>query len=777
MSTAKTTAAPKRAPAARAPGQGSSPQQPARANTPARNAANAGRVDDAIAKAQSGRVNVSPGKAVEMAGQLYSRGQHVQAMRVCRQIISARPANADAHNILGVTLAALGNTEEAVTELKRAIKLNPQATSYHANLGEILRQAGKLDEAEVALEAAVRLDPKNSQALNNLGIIRYEQKKFGEATDYYKQALDSRPAMAEALNNLGNAQRMTGDIDGAIHSYQEALTLRAVYPEAYNNLGTLLQQDRKLEEAEHALRKAIQQNPKYVEAHNNLAQLLNGQKKEQEALRILGEALKFAPNNLQTLLITARIQMRRNAHGAAEGAAKLALKQEPENAEALTILGQVMHETDRYEEAIDLLERALKTRPDSPEALNFYGVALKSVGRMDEARENILKALKISDSMYGAYANLNDLVDFSEGVGEELFNRMEAIFEAVKNPEADPYLALHFAYAKALDDRGQHAKALDHYIIGGRMKRTQLDYKESETFDFFDSIMTSFPKEVFENRKFAGVDDERPTFIVGMPRSGSTLVEQILSSHPDVYGAGEVKYLSRALGQLRDRFPSLPKFPQMVEKITPAQLEITGKNYQQALANGAGDARRITDKLLTNYFFVGLINLLFPKAKVIHTRRDPVDTCLSGFTKLFKDDMPHSYDLGELGRYYGKYRELMEHWEKVLPEGVLISVDYEDVVADTEKEAKRLIAFLGLPWNDKCVDFHKSDRPVKTASVAQVRKPIYKTSVQRWKKYGDGLQPLVDAIGGKPEKTERAEKEASKPRPKPKGKAKVKENA
>jgi tetratricopeptide (TPR) repeat protein len=571
--------------------------------------------------------------------------------------------------------------------------------------------------------------------------------------------------MPEALNNLGNALRLTGDIDGAIHAYQEALTQRAVYPEVYNNLGTLLQQDRKFEEAEHALRKAIQQNPRYIEAHNNLAQLLSSQKNEVEALRVLGEALKFAPKNVQTLLLTAKIQLRRNNLQAAEQAVRLALQEEAENAEALTLLGQVLHETDRYDEALEVLDRALQKAPENPEALNFYGVALKSVGRLDEAREHILKALRLNDAMYGAYANLNDLVDFSEGIGDELFNRMEAIFESIPNAEAEPFLALHFAYAKALDDRGQHEKALDHYIIGGRMKRAQLDYKESETHGFFDAIRAAFPKEVFENRKYQGLDDDRPVFIVGMPRSGSTLVEQILSSHPDVYGAGEVKYLARALGQLRDRFPSLPKYPEMVEKITPAQLDIVAKNYQQALAQGAGDAKRITDKLLTNYFFLGLINFLFPKAKVIHTRRDPVDTCLSGFTKLFKDDMPHSYDLSELGRYYAKYRELMEHWEKVLPEGFMTTVVYEDVVADTEKQARRLIEFLGLEWNDKCLEFHKSDRPVKTASVAQVRKPIYKSAVQRWKKYGSGLQPLVDAIEGKPEKSSG------------KGKAKVKEEA
>ncbi|MES2119993.1 MAG: tetratricopeptide repeat protein [Pseudomonadota bacterium] len=722
----------------------------------------AGSVDDTINKALHGRVNVSPAKAVEMAGRLYGRRQFPQAARVCEQVIESRPGNADAHNILGVTLAAMQRFDRAIESLKRAIKINSAAASYHANLGEVLRLAGKPQDAKEALEHAIKIDPKNAQALNNLGIAHYELREYREAIESYRRAIEVRPAMAEAHNNLGNALRMTGDLDGAIQAYQDALTHRAAYPEVYNNLGTLLQQDKKLDEAEHALKKAIQQNPRYVEAHNNLALLYVAQKKDNEALRILGDALKFAPKNPQTLLITARIQLRRGALQAAEQAGRMALAGDPENPEMLTLIGQVYHETDRYDEAIEVLQKGLEKRPDNPEALNFYGVALKSVGRLEEAKEYILKALKLNDSMYGAYANLNDLVDFSEGVGEELFNRMEAILEAVPNQMADQFLPLHFAYAKALDDRGQYEKALEHYIIGGKMKRAQLDYKESDTAGFFDTIREAFPKEAFENRKYEGLDDDRLVFIVGMPRSGSTLVEQILSSHPDVYGAGEVKYLSRSLGQLRDRFPSLPRYPEMAGKMNAAQLDIVAKSYQQQIATGAGDAKRITDKLLTNYFFLGLINLLFPKAKVIHTQRDPVDTCLSGFTKLFKDDMPHSYDLGELGRYYGKYRELMEHWEKVLPKGFMTTVVYEDVVADTEKEARRLIEFLGLPWNDKCVDFHKSDRPVKTASVAQVRKPIYKTSVKRWKKYGEGLQPLVDAIEGKPVTTGEPKKSKSK---------------
>ena len=706
-------------------------------------------LDQTIARAQHGRVNVTPAKAVAMAGKLYSEGKYVQAQRVCAQVIEARPGNADAHNIHGVTLNALGKQKEAIAALRRAIKLAPNAASIHANLGEVLRQAGQRKDAAKALETAIKLDPKNSQALNNLGIIRFDEGKFEQAIDFYRRALAVKPSMAEALNNLGNALRMAGDVDGAMQAYQDALVQREIYAEVYNNLGTLLQQDKRLEEAEHALKKAIAQNPRYVEAHNNLALLYSSQKKEIDALRILGDALKFAPNNPQTLLITARIQNRRSNYPAAEQASRAALNVDANNVEALVLLGQVLHETDRYDEALEHLAKAVQLAPENPEALNFYGVALKSVGRLDEAREYILKSLKINDSMYGAYANLNDLVDFSKDVGDELFNRMDAIFEAATNKDAEQFLPLHFAYAKALDDRGEHAKALDHYIVGGRMKRAQLDYREDETFGFFDAIKAAFPKETFTNRKFAGIPDERPVFIIGMPRSGSTLVEQIISSHPDVYGAGEVKYLSRALGQLRDRFPSLAKYPQMMEKITPAQLDIVGKNYLTALSKGAGDSKRITDKLLTNYFFVGLIHLLYPNARFIHTVRDPVDTCLSGFTKLFKDDMPHSYDLAELGRYYRKYNELMKHWEKVLPKGTMTTVVYEDVVADTEKEAKALIAFLGLDWNDKCLEFHKSDRPVKTASVAQVRKPIYKTAVKRWKKYGAGLKPLADAIEGK----------------------------
>lgn len=708
-------------------------------------------VDDAldkiIAAIQNGSRRVTEKEALAIAGKLYSRHRYGQAVNVCTQMLKQKSTLADAHSILGVSLAALGKRKEGIEALRQAVKLSERTAAFHSNLGEIYRQDGNHADAVIALNRALQLDPNNPQAHNNLGIIRFESSAYDQAVEAYRKAIALQPAFPEAYNNLGNALRKLGELDEASAAYHQALGFREVYPEAYNNLGTLLREQHKPEQAEHAIRKAIVQNPRYVEAHNNLAAIYFAEDRDVDALRQLSEALKVDASNSRSLLLTARIQSRRQTYALAEQACRSVLAAEPNNAEALTVLGSIKHELDQFDEALDLLSQAVAIDPPSPEAFYFYGVCLKSVGRLDEAKEYLLKSLDINGSMYGAYANLNDLVDFSKE--KALFKKIGQILEEVEDPRTPSMLPLHFAYGKALEDNKQYEKALSHYITGGQMKRTQLNYAEDEIFRFFADIKAAFPADIFKNRPFQGISDDRPLFIVGMPRSGSTLVEQIVSSHKDVYGAGEVKHFAQALHRLRDRFPALSRFPAMVEEMGQKQYEILANGYLEALTRPAGDARRVTDKLLTNYFFVGILHLIFPNAKFINTRRNPVDTCLSGFTKLFKDDMPHSYDLGELGRYYRQYDALMQHWENVLPEGTIKVVEYEQVVADTDTSARELIDFIGLDWDDACLAFHKSKRPVKTASVAQVRKPIYKTSVERWKKYGSALQPLIDAIDGK----------------------------
>lgn len=703
-------------------------------------------LDQIIAAIQKGTRRVNEREALAIAGTLYTRHRYGQAINVCNQMLKQKPALAEAHSILGVSFAALGKRKEGIDAIRQAIAHSGNVASYHSNLGEIYRQDGNHADAINSLNRALELDPDNFHAHNNLGIVRFESGAYEQAVEAYRKAIALHPAFPEAYNNLGNALRKVGELDEASEAYHAALALRETYPEAYNNLGTLLREQHKPDQAEVAIRKAISLNPRYLEAHNNLASIYHSEERDVDALRQLAEALKLEPQNARSLLLTARIQAKRNAYDLAEKACLFVLDKEPGNGEALTVLGSIKHELDKFDEALALMEQAVACDPPSSEAHYFYGICLKSVGRLEEAKEQLLKGLDLNGSMYGAYANLNDLVDYSKD--KAMFKRLQDVMESLDNQRNPGMLPLHYAYGKALEDKKQYEKALEHYIIGGEIKRTQLNYDEAEIFTFFADIKKAFPAEVFSDRPCAGLSDARPLFIIGMPRSGSTLVEQIISSHKHVYGAGEVKYFADALHRLRGRFPALSRFPAMFEELGPKQFDILGKTYLDALIAPAGDALRVTDKLLTNYFFVGILHLLFPNAKFINTRRNPVDTCLSAFTKLFKDDMPHSYDLRELGRYYREYDALMQHWESVLPAGVLKVVDYEDVVADTEGRARDLIDFVGLEWDEACLAFHESKRPVKTASVTQVRKPIYKSSLERGKKYGAGLQPLIDAIAG-----------------------------
>jgi tetratricopeptide (TPR) repeat protein len=399
------------------------------------------------------------------------------------------------------------------------------------------------------------------------------------------------------------------------------------------------------------------------------------------------------------------------------------------------------------------------------EALNYSGVALKSVGRLEDARNAFIKALEVQPRAIGTYSNLVDLEKFTPD--NPLFQTMQRIVERVKNPETPPYMALHFALGKAYDDMGEHARAFHHFSVGAKLKRATLTYNEAEIFSFFDEIKRVFTKDFIRRSDITGNPSKVPIFIVGMPRSGSTLTEQIISAHPRVFGAGEIKNLSFAVSALRLKFPSLPKYPALAAAAKPSQIDTIAKNYLAAITKISNSAERVTDKLLTNFFFAGLIHMMFPNAKIVHTKRNPIDSCLSTWTKLFKDDMPHSYDLGELGRYHRKYQDLMEHWREVLPASAFMEVQYEDVVADPEANARRIIDFLGLEWDPRCLKFHESDRPVKTASVSQVRKPIYKTSVERGRRYGDKLNPLIEALGLPVEEPAAAEVER-KPEAKPK---------
>jgi len=701
--------------------------------------------------------NAPPGKqwlsvpdAIARAMDLYTNNRLDRAEQLTREIIKARPDNPDAYNILGVTLFRKGKLEEGVKMVRRAAQIDPTNPNYFSNLGELERKAKNLDAAKIALDRAVQLDPSSHQALNNLGIVHFDNREYESAAECYRKAIAIKEDYAEAHNNLGNAMRALDDINGAVQEYERAIELRDGYAEAYNNMATALRDQQRVEEAEYSYRRAVELRPDYLEALNNLANLLIFQQRYEDALRTLGDTLRNYPRDVATLVTTARAQLARGNMELAERAVEIALEVEPKSVEALCVKGQICNDMDRLADAVKAFEAALAIDPESLETLNMYGVTLKSLGRMDDARDAFMKALQLHPRSIGSFSNIIDLENFSQD--NPLFQAMKEMYDTAPDKSHERFMSLHFALGKAYDDAKEYEKALEHFSAGAALKREQLKYNEEDAFAFFDEIREIFSEAYFKNPPFEGNPTTLPVFIVGMPRSGSTMTEQIICSHPQVYGAGEIKNLSQALGSIRARFPNIPKFPQMVTSLKQRQFVTVADTYLKSINGLSPTATRVTDKLLTNYYFIGLLATLFPNAKVIHTMRNPVDTCLSSYTKLYKDDMPHSYDLRELGRYYNKYLQLMDHWRRVLPKGFMIETQYEDMVANTEAGARALIDFLDLPWDDRCLNFHETERPVKTASVSQVRKPVYSTSVERWRRYGDRLKPLIEALeAGVPE--------------------------
>ena len=288
-------------------------------------------------------------------------------------------------------------------------------------------------------------------------------------------------------------------------------------------------------------------------------------------------------------------------------------------------------------------------------------------------------------------------------------------------------------------------------MAGAKLKRAELNYNKQASLYLFDRIKEVFTKEALDAKRalVKGSDTRAPILVLGMPRSGSTLTEQIISSHSQVFGAGEVRTLNQSMNEtiVKD-FSDSVRFPEVFRFLSQKHADAIVSGYLRDVPNWGGSTPYFTDKMLTNFFYIGLINVIMPNARIIHIRRNPVDNCISCFTRLFREDLPYSYDFDDLADYYGKYAGLMDHWRSVLPEGSFHELKYEDLVADTEGKARELLEFIGLPWEDRCLAFYDAKRPVKTASVTQVREPIYTRSVDRWKKYGAAVQPLIDRLAG-----------------------------
>jgi tetratricopeptide (TPR) repeat protein len=576
--------------------------------------------------------------------------------------------------------------------------------------GRRLHQIGRLADAEACYRQVLAVRPNHADALNLLGLAAHQMGRAETAADAIRRAIASDGQNPGYFSNLGNVLYSDGKFDDAVAAYRQAIRINPTFADAFSNLGAALERQGKLVEAEAAYRQSIRIKPGFAEAYGNLGIVLKEQGKLSEAVAAYRRAISIQPND----------------------------------AKACYNLGVALKECGSLDDVVAVYRQAISIKPDFAEAFFNLGLALKEQGKLDESRRMLEKAAELSPARAANYRVLADAKHFRSG--DPHLTAMEKLAREMTSLPREEQIDLHFALAKAYDDLEEYERCFEHLLEGNALKRRCISYDEAATLDRFRRTMEVFTLELMRAKQDFGDPSPVPVFILGMPRSGTTLIEQILASHPKVFGGGELNNIAVALSRLSERDAASTRFPAVISSMTAEQLGRFGANYVRAISTLAPGAARITDKMPLNFAYVGLIHLALPNARIIHARRHPLDTCFSCFSKLFTDHQPCSYDLAELGRFYRSYEALMDHWRSVLPPGVMLELQYEDVTCNLEVESRRMVAHCGLEWEDRCLSFHDTERPVHTASAIQVRQPIYLTSIGRWRHYVRQLGPLIEAL-------------------------------
>ncbi|MFM0158599.1 tetratricopeptide repeat-containing sulfotransferase family protein [Paraburkholderia sediminicola] len=682
-------------------------------------------------------------EALSRAHAHWNAGQAEQAEQLCQRVLAAWPGQADALHLLGLMAHAYGNLDLALTHLRQAC-MSPHAPAvYSSNLAEMYRQKGLLAEGEEAARRAVAMDPALVSGWNNLGILLQEAGKFAESLVCLERVIALQPGWAEAHNNLANTSRRLGRMDRAEQHYRQALALSPAYAEAHSNLAFLLSTQGRYDEAAAVAQRAIELSPRLVDAYLNLAEVEVSRHRHEAALRALDMLAAFAPQHPAALVARAKALKQIERLDEALAFARQVVAIAPKSAEAHNTLAVVLQVLGQTDEALAQFEQAAHLPGAvAEEALVGRATLLMEAGRKDEAMAAFERALEAFPGSTQALAGRADARTFKSGDPD--IAALEACLAEGERRSLTDRISAHFALGKAYLDIRDPARAFHHLDAGNRQKRATFTYDGGASGHWMKRIAEAFTPELYARLQGAGKPSALPVFIVGMPRSGTTLIEQIVSSHPQVTGAGE-------LSALRLVVDGSGLFPEKLETLAgqgAAQfLDQLGQAYLSRVAPLAEGRARLVDKMPGNFLYAGLIPLILPGARVIHVRRDPVDTCLSCYTKLFGGEQQFTYNQSELGVFYRHYERLMAHWREVLPSERFIEVDYETVVDNLEGEARRLVDFLGLPWDAACLSFHDNRRVVRTASVNQVRQPIYKTSKGRWKAYAGYLAPLLEALG------------------------------
>ena len=611
--------------------------------------------------------------------------------------------------LYGVALARLNRLAEAEQKLTHVIRLLPGLAQAHEDLSEVFLRQGRIDDAIRSLKMAVRHDPSSGQAGQKLGELLAQTGRGLEADEVFRKLLDddaTRKALAEAMD-LSRA----GDEAAAEKAYRSILKKDPDDVDALRLLGVLCARQERFNDAEAYFRRAVDVAPDFWKAWVNLGAACNEQQKFAEAERAYLRALELRPGSVHALEKLGTNCMNDGRLEDAIGWLDKALAIDPAHFPSLLCLGHALKTVGRQQDAIDAYRRCARAKPD-------FGEAWWSMAN--------LKTFRFED------AELREM--------EQQLSRMPATTDG-----EDSAISLHFALGKAFEDRKDYRTSFAHYLEGNARKRAKVSYDPIEFQRMNDRIIDVFSGEFFRAHEGQGFADDSPILIVGMPRSGSTLLEQILASHSRVEGTAELHYLLRSATETGLNRADGIKYPECMNELAPHQIEGLGREYIENTLQHRSGSRHFIDKMPNNFTGIGFLHTILPNARVIDARRHPLDSCLGTFKQLFARGQVFSYDLYDLAHYYIEYARMMRHWNEVLP-GKVLTVQYEDVVDGLETQAHRVARHCGLGWEDRMLYFHETRRAVKTASSEQVRRPIYPDSVHTWRRFEGCLDELIDYL-------------------------------
>jgi tetratricopeptide (TPR) repeat protein len=626
-----------------------------------------------------------------------------------KEILKVYPDSVDARRILASAFRLQKMPKKGLDVLAPLLDGQADSSGFLREFAQCQGGVGRGDDAIKTLRKAVAIDPKH----------------------------------APAWQSLGHQLAVAGDEDGSRKAFQRHFELSTPHPELVE--AVKLMHDGKLGKSERIARDLLKKHPTDVSAIRVLADIGFKMGQLKDASHLLERCLELAPNFHAARHTYATILMRLQKPEAAIQEIEKLLVLEPNNPNFLTLRASVLNRIGDQAGALEIYERVLKSYPNQARAQMSYGHTLKTVGRLDEAIEAYKKCIHLSPDVGEAYWSLANLKTFRFS-DDDIDNMRKQV--TTEGGDADDQSHLGFALGKALEDRKEYEESFKYYKRGNGIRR--IEHRYNPKVNVLESLrqVRALSREFFEQRRGWGCQAPDPIFVVGLPRAGSTLLEQILASHSQVQGTSELMdiiTIARVLGDKNRKNPS-GKYPEVLADLTQERFRELGESYLETTRIQRTDTPFFVDKMPNNFRHIGLIHLILPNSKIIDARRHPMGGCFSGFKQCFAHGQTFTYDLEDIGKYYRDYVKVMDHWDTALP-GRVHRVQYEEMVADTEAQIRALLDYCELDFEEQCLRFYEVERSIRTPSAEQVRKPIYKEGLEQWRNFEAHLDPLKEALG------------------------------